>query len=111
MPTRGVEPWENHQFPQGGMLKFTYKGHFLTIEIVYEKFLVWKSKQWKHVLVPLLHVQFLFIFKTLKSQFLVVFQSFIFGQILANFGTFGQIWANFATLTMVDSMPKLRLKS
>jgi hypothetical protein len=26
--------------------------------------------------------------KTLKSQFLVVFQSFIFGQILANFGSF-----------------------
>jgi hypothetical protein len=24
MPTQGVEAWENHQFPQGGMLKFTY---------------------------------------------------------------------------------------
>jgi hypothetical protein len=41
MPTRGGEPWENHQFPQGGMLKFTYKGHFLTIKIAYEKFLDW----------------------------------------------------------------------
>jgi hypothetical protein len=29
MSTQGVEPWENHQFPQGGMLKFTYKGRFL----------------------------------------------------------------------------------
>jgi hypothetical protein len=28
MPTQGVEPWENHQFPQGGMLNFTYKGRF-----------------------------------------------------------------------------------
>jgi hypothetical protein len=42
MPTRGVEPWENHQFPQGGMLKFSYKGRFLTIKIAYEKFLDWK---------------------------------------------------------------------
>jgi hypothetical protein len=36
MPTRGVEPCENHQFSQGGMLNFTYKGHFLTIKIAYE---------------------------------------------------------------------------
>jgi hypothetical protein len=35
MPTQGVE----HQFPQEGMLKFTYKGRFLTIKIAYEKFL------------------------------------------------------------------------
>jgi hypothetical protein len=34
-----VEPCENHQFPQGDMLKFTYKGRFLTIKIAYEKFL------------------------------------------------------------------------
>jgi hypothetical protein len=41
----------------------------------------------------------------------VVFQSFIFGQILANFGNFGQIWAKFAALAMAESMPKARLKS
>jgi hypothetical protein len=57
MSTQGVEPWENHQFPQGDMLKFTYKGHFLTIEIAYEKFLDWKSKQKKHALVSPLHVE------------------------------------------------------
>jgi hypothetical protein len=34
-----VEPRENHQFPQGGMLKFTYKDLFLTIKMAYEKFL------------------------------------------------------------------------
>jgi hypothetical protein len=39
MPTQGVEPWENHQFPQGGMLKFIYKGRFLAIKIAYEKIL------------------------------------------------------------------------
>jgi hypothetical protein len=44
MPTRGVEPWENHQFPQVSMLKFTCKGRFLTIKIAYENFLDWKSK-------------------------------------------------------------------
>jgi hypothetical protein len=36
----------------------------------------------------------------------VVFQSFVFGQILANFGSFGQFWADFA-----DSMPEVWLKS
>jgi hypothetical protein len=44
MPTQGVEPWEKHQFPQWGMLKFTYKGYFLTIKVAYEKFLNWKSE-------------------------------------------------------------------
>jgi hypothetical protein len=62
MPTRGVEPWENHQFPQRGMLKFTYKGRFLTIKIAYEKFLDWKSEQWKHALAPLLYIE-IFIFE------------------------------------------------
>jgi hypothetical protein len=49
--------------------------------------------------------------KLLKSQFLAEFQSFIFGQILANLGSFGQFWADFATLTVADSMPQLGLKS
>jgi hypothetical protein len=40
----------------------------------------------------------------------VEFQSFIFGQILANFGSFGQFWADFAALTVADSMPQLGLK-
>jgi hypothetical protein len=39
MLTQCVEPWENHQYPQRGMLKFTYKGSFLTIKKAYEKFL------------------------------------------------------------------------
>jgi hypothetical protein len=39
IPTRGVEHSEKNHFPQGGMVKFTYKGHFLTIKIAYEKFL------------------------------------------------------------------------
>jgi hypothetical protein len=48
-----------------------------------------------------------YFWKTLKSRFLVVFQSFVFGQILANFGSFEQFWAVFAALTVADSMPKL----
>jgi succinate-acetate transporter protein len=47
----------------------------------------------------------------LRSQFLAEFQSFIFGQILADFGSFGQFWADFAALTVADSMPQLGLKS
>jgi succinate-acetate transporter protein len=41
----------------------------------------------------------------------VVFQSFVFGQILANFGSFGQFWAEFAALAVADSVPKDQLKS
>jgi hypothetical protein len=41
----------------------------------------------------------------------VVFQSFIFGQILENFGSFGQIWADFPAFTVVHSMRELGLKS
>jgi hypothetical protein len=63
MPTQDVEPWENHQFPQGGMLKFTYKGHFLTIKIAYEKKLDLKSEQQKYALVPLLHIKILILEK------------------------------------------------
>jgi hypothetical protein len=49
--------------------------------------------------------------KTLKSRFLVEFQSLIFGQILANFGSFGQIWAEFAAFNVAESMPELGMKS
>jgi succinate-acetate transporter protein len=41
----------------------------------------------------------------------VAFQSFVFGQILANFGSFGQFWAEFAALAVADCMPELWLKS
>jgi hypothetical protein len=41
----------------------------------------------------------------------VVFQSFGFGQILANFGSFAQFWAEFAALAVVDNMPEEHLKS
>jgi hypothetical protein len=41
----------------------------------------------------------------------VEFQSFIFGQISADFGSFGQFWAEFAALTVAESMPEERLKS
>jgi hypothetical protein len=37
--TKVVEGCQNNDFPQRGMLKFTYKGRFLTIKIAYEKFL------------------------------------------------------------------------
>jgi hypothetical protein len=36
---QGVEHCAKNHFPQGGMLKFTYKGRFLRNKIAYEKFL------------------------------------------------------------------------
>jgi hypothetical protein len=41
----------------------------------------------------------------------VEFQSFVFGQILANLGNFGQFWADFAALAVTNSMLKDHLKS
>jgi hypothetical protein len=37
--TKVVKGWQKNYFPPRGMLKFTYKGHFLKIKIAYEKFL------------------------------------------------------------------------
>jgi hypothetical protein len=39
MFTKVVKDWQKNYFPPRGMLKFTYKGRFLTIKIAYEKFL------------------------------------------------------------------------
>jgi hypothetical protein len=103
MPTRSVEPWGKHQFPEGGLLKFTYKGRFLTITKVYKTILYWNFKQRKHALVLSLPEKKYF-WETLKSRFWVVFQSFVFGQILAVLGSFGK-------LVIADCMPKLWLKS
>jgi hypothetical protein len=57
-----------------------------------------------------IHRNFYF-WKLSKSQFLVEFQSFVFGQILADFGNFGQFWAEFAAFTLAESLPEVRLKS
>jgi hypothetical protein len=113
MPTWSVEPWENHQFPQGGTLKFTYKGYFFTIKIVYKRFLDWKSKQWKHALVPLLHIEILIFKKHYNINFWWHFkvpQANCLWANLAILGSFGWIWTDFATLKVADNMPKMRLK-
>jgi hypothetical protein len=113
MPTQGVEPWENHQFPEGGMLKFTYKGCFFTIKIGYETFLDWKSKRWKHALLPLLYIEFFIFEKHWNLDFWLNFKVLSlsrFGQILAVLGSFGQVWAEIAALIVAESLPKVWLK-
>jgi succinate-acetate transporter protein len=60
--------------------------------------------------VPLLRVEFLF----LKSTKISIFGGISKFHLWANFGkfgSFGQFWAKFAALTVVESMPKARLKS
>jgi hypothetical protein len=37
--TKVLKGCQKNYFPQRGMLKFTYIGHFLTIKLAYEKFL------------------------------------------------------------------------
>jgi hypothetical protein len=91
IPTRGVEHWDKNYFPEKGMLKFTYKGRFLTIKKAYKKLLYWKSKWWAHASVRLLHRRF--FLKQIKisnfggiSKFLKLI---VFGQILTKFASFG----------------------
>ena len=69
MFTKVVKGWQKNYFPPRGMLKFTFKGHFLTIKIAYEKFLELKSKQWKHALVLLYTYKYLFLRNTEISIF------------------------------------------
>jgi hypothetical protein len=57
--------------------------------------------------VPLLLYKFLF----LKNTKVSIFAGILKFHLWADFGKFGQFWADFATLTMVDSMPQLGLKS
>jgi hypothetical protein len=57
--------------------------------------------------------RYFYLKKTLKSRFLAEFQSFIFGQILAIFGSFGQFWADLGRFSCIhsgESMPKCGLK-
>jgi hypothetical protein len=96
IPIGGVEHWEKIYFPQGGMLKFTYKGRFLTIEKAYKKLLYWKSKRWERALVHLLHIGFFFLKKIKISIFGGIskfLKLIVFGQILTKFDSFGLFWA------------------
>jgi hypothetical protein len=115
MHTQDVEPWGNHQFPQGGMLKFTYKRPFFD-----NKNRIWKILGLKIQTVKTCpsasstHRNFNF-WKTLKISIfggiLKFLKLIVFGQILANFGSLGQFWADCSALAVADSMSKLRLKS
>jgi hypothetical protein len=76
------------------MLKFTYKGCFLTIKISYENSWIENSAQWKHALVPPLHVE-IFIFEKHKNLdfwwYFKILSLGILGQILAVLGKFCSI--------------------
>jgi hypothetical protein len=70
----GVKHWEKNYFSQEGMLKFTYKCHFLTIKKAFKNCCI-KNPNGENMLWCILYIWDFFIEK-LKSQFLVVFQSF-----------------------------------
>jgi hypothetical protein len=96
MPTQGVEPWENHQFPQGGVLKFAYKGHFLTIKIGYETFLDWKSKWLKHALLSLPCIEYFISEKHINLGLGWNFKVLLLSR-------FGQFWAGSGRNSCIDS--------
>ena len=108
VPTRSVEHWEKNHFPQGGMLKFTYKGHFLTIKKDILKILGLKIQMLKTCSnTSSTHINFYFWKK---------FKISIFGGISkfclwADLSKFWQFWADFVALAMVDNMAEVWLKS
>ena len=97
--TRHVEHWEKIYFLQGGMLKFTYKGCSLTKKKTDKKILRLKIRMVETCSSASSTHKNSYFWKTLKSRFLVAFQSFIFRQSLANFGSFGQILLHWQWLT------------
>ena len=90
IPTRSVEPWIKHQFLQGGI--------YANIHIP-RLFFDNKNSIWKILRLKIWMVETCFnasstcrnsyFWKTLQSQFLVVFQNFVDGEILAVLGNFG----------------------
>jgi hypothetical protein len=71
----------------------------LTIKIAYEKFLDCKSKWQKHALVPLLHVEFLF----LKNIKISIFGGISKFHLWADFAKFGQFWADLGRFSCIHS--------
>jgi succinate-acetate transporter protein len=96
------------------MLKFTYKGRFLTIKKTYKYYCIEIQTVNIYSSASSINQNFLFLRNTKIiifggiSEFLKLI---VFGQILADFGSFGQFWAEFVALTMADSMPQLGVKS
>jgi hypothetical protein len=89
MPTRDVEPWKIINFHKGVCSNSHTKAIFDN-----------KNSIWKILGLKIQTVETwssasstcrnFYFWKTLKARFLVEFQSFVFGQILADFGNFGQ---------------------
>ena len=96
------------------MLKFTYKGRFLTKKRHIKNSWIENPKN-EHIFQCFFYTQkFLFSKNTKISIFggiLKFLKLIVFGQIFANFGSFLQFWADPAAFTVADSMPQLGLKS
>jgi hypothetical protein len=88
--TRGVEHWENIYFPQG-VAEIHKQWPFFDNKKSIWKILGLKIQTVKTCSSASSTRRNFYLWKTLRSRFLVVFQSFDFGQILANFGSFGKI--------------------
>jgi hypothetical protein len=78
------------------MLKFTYKGRFLTIKIAYERFLDTKSKWWKHALLSPLYIEYFIFEKHSNLDFWWNFDDF-------SLSRFGQFWAVLGRNCCIDS--------
>jgi len=83
---RNVEGCQKNHILLRGMLKFTNKGRLLTIKIAYEKFLDWKSEQWKHALLHSLYID-IFIFENYQNL------NFWWNFKVSSLGRFWQFWA------------------
>jgi hypothetical protein len=95
------------------MLKFTYKGHFLTIKKAYNKLLYWKFKWWEHAFCASSTYR---IYKNIYIKIPIFggistfLKLIVIGQILTEFDSFGLFRANSAATAMADSIPLFERK-
>jgi hypothetical protein len=88
------------------MLKFTYKGDFLTKKRHMKNYSI-ENPNSEHILWCFFYASNFLFLRNAKisifggiSKFLKLI---VFGQILANFGNFGQFWADLGRFCCIDS--------
>jgi hypothetical protein len=101
-----VEYREKKYFLKGGMLKFTFKGKFLTIKKAFQTLLYWKSKQWAHALVPPLLTRF--FFKELKEENVITYKESV--RILCVMACWKALWISHPPKKFKKSNYKLELQ-
>jgi hypothetical protein len=88
-------------FPQGGMLKFTYKGCFLTIERHTKDYCI-ENPNGEHMLWCVFYIQDFLFLKKIKISIFGGITKFLKLIVFGKFGSFGQFWADSTTMVNTE---------